>query len=164
VEIVEKLQEVLRQVGNSPLIVRSSSLLEDNFGSSFAGKYQSYFCPNQGSEEENLRDLLDAIRRVYASTLNPEVAPWRLLFRQGEIYERLPPPQQEEVAHHLEEIKVVLIKGMISDIIFRPSLASVSARTLSDGTPGSGGKMASCASSGASGLEQSTELAMTIRA
>jgi len=47
--------------------------------------------------------------------INPEVAPWRLLFRQGEIYERLPPPQQEEVAHHLEEIKVVLIKGMISD-------------------------------------------------
>lgn len=77
VDIVEQLQEVLRQVGNSPLIVRSSSLLEDNFGSSFAGKYQSHFCPNQGSEEENLRDLLDAIRRVFASTLNPDAILYR---------------------------------------------------------------------------------------
>jgi len=76
--IVEPLQEVLRHMGDSPLIVRSSSLLEDNFGSSFAGKYQSYFCPNQGTEEENLADLLDAIKRVYASTLNPDA----LLYRQ----------------------------------------------------------------------------------
>ena len=44
------------KVGKTPLIVRSSSLLEDNFGTSFAGKYESHFCPNQGTLEENLRD------------------------------------------------------------------------------------------------------------
>ncbi|MDX1663432.1 MAG: PEP/pyruvate-binding domain-containing protein [Candidatus Promineifilaceae bacterium] len=76
--IVEALRELLRQVGASPLIVRSSSLLEDNFGSSFAGKYQSCFCPNQGTEEENLKELLDAIRQVFASTLNPDA----ILYRQ----------------------------------------------------------------------------------
>ncbi len=76
--IVEQLAELLRQVGGSPLVVRSSSLLEDNFGSSFAGKYQSYFCPNQGSDKENLQALLNAIRRIYASTLNPDA----ILYRQ----------------------------------------------------------------------------------
>ncbi|MAU00548.1 MAG: phosphoenolpyruvate synthase [Anaerolineaceae bacterium] len=72
------LRHVLKQFGDDPIIVRSSSLLEDNFGFSFAGKYSSYFCPNQGSEEENLQDLLDAIRRVYASTINPDA----ILYRQ----------------------------------------------------------------------------------
>lgn len=76
--IVEQLRELLRQLGDSPVVVRSSSLLEDSFGSSFAGKYQSYFCPNQGSEEENLEALLDAIKRIYASTLNPDA----ILYRQ----------------------------------------------------------------------------------
>lgn len=77
-EIVERLRKVLEKLGDSPLIVRSSSLLEDNFGFSFAGKYQSFFCPNQGTPEENLQDLLDAIRRVYASSLNPDA----ILYRQ----------------------------------------------------------------------------------
>jgi hypothetical protein len=76
--IREQLQEVLQKMGNMPVIVRSSSLLEDNFGFSFAGKYSSYFCPNQGTPEENLEALLEAIKRVYASTLNPNA----LLYRQ----------------------------------------------------------------------------------
>lgn len=76
--IVEQLRAVLAQIGNDPIIVRSSSLLEDNFGFSFAGKYYSYFCPNQGTAEENLDALLEAIKRVYASTLNPDA----ILYRQ----------------------------------------------------------------------------------
>lgn len=76
--IVGSLRYVLHQFGDDPIIVRSSSLLEDNFGFSFAGKYSSYFCPNQGTPEENLQDLMDAIRRVYASTINPDA----ILYRQ----------------------------------------------------------------------------------
>ena len=77
-EIVEGLRGILAQVGSRPLIVRSSSLLEDNFGTSFAGKYDSYFCPNQGTPEENLKALLEAICRVYASVYNPDA----LFYRQ----------------------------------------------------------------------------------
>jgi hypothetical protein len=76
-KIVDQLREVLSQLGKRPLIVRSSSLLEDNFGYSFAGKYNSYFCPNQGNEDENLHALLDAIRLVYASSLNPDAILYR---------------------------------------------------------------------------------------
>jgi hypothetical protein len=75
--IVERLRGVLQSLGNTPLIVRSSSLLEDNFGLSFAGKYTSYFCPNQGPLEENLQCLMDAIRRIYASSLNPDALQYR---------------------------------------------------------------------------------------
>lgn len=76
-EIAHQLREVLREVGNTPLIVRSSSLLEDNFGMSFAGKYLSIFCPNQGSLKENLRDLTRAIRQIYASVFGPDALIYR---------------------------------------------------------------------------------------
>lgn len=76
-QIVDKLGAMLEKVGDKPVIVRSSSLLEDNFGSSFAGKYESHFCPNQGTPEENLNALMDAIKRVYASTLNPDALLYR---------------------------------------------------------------------------------------
>jgi len=75
--VVDRLREILVKFGRTPLIVRSSSLLEDNFGYSFAGKYTTVFCPNQGDENENLQSLLDAVRRVYASLLNPDALLYR---------------------------------------------------------------------------------------
>ena len=78
-DIIEKLEEILETVGIKPLIVRSSSLLEDNFGTSFAGKYESIFLSNQGNPKENLKALANAIARVYASTLNPDA----LLYRRS---------------------------------------------------------------------------------
>ncbi len=73
-----RLRELLTQVGNCPIIVRSSSLLEDNFGSAFAGKYDSFFLPNQGSADENLADLIEAVKKIYASILSPDA----LFYRQ----------------------------------------------------------------------------------
>ena len=78
-DILEELDLLLKNLEGKPIIIRSSSLLEDNFGTSFAGKYESIFCPNQGSPEENLRELTGAIARVYASTLNPDA----LLYRRS---------------------------------------------------------------------------------
>ncbi len=78
-DIIEALHDLLDQIGRQPIIVRSSSLLEDNFGTSFAGKYESHFCPNQGSLEENLRDLTRSIIRIYASIFNPDA----LLYRRA---------------------------------------------------------------------------------
>jgi hypothetical protein len=76
-DILRHLRTILAEVGKQPLIVRSSSLLEDNFGTSFAGKYDSYFCPNQGTPKQNLQALTDAIQRVYASGLNPNALLYR---------------------------------------------------------------------------------------
>ena len=78
-EALDELRTLLVKVGDQPLIVRSSSLLEDNFGTSFAGKYESLFCPNQGTPEDNLYQLTQAIQRIYASILNPDA----LLYRRS---------------------------------------------------------------------------------
>lgn len=75
--VLERLREVVEEAGERPLIVRSSSLLEDNFGTSFAGKYDSIFCPNQAGPEANLLALTAAITRVYASVLNPDALLYR---------------------------------------------------------------------------------------
>jgi Pyruvate phosphate dikinase, AMP/ATP-binding domain len=76
-ETLGELRALLAKIGPQPLIVRSSSLLEDNFGTSFAGKYESIFCPNQGNLEENLHQLTQAIQHIYASILNPDVLLYR---------------------------------------------------------------------------------------
>jgi hypothetical protein len=76
-EVVVELENMLDSIGSKPLIVRSSSQLEDNLGTSFAGKYDSYFCANQGTPEENLNDLIKAISSTYASIFKPEALLYR---------------------------------------------------------------------------------------
>ncbi|MCX6639498.1 MAG: nucleotidyltransferase domain-containing protein [bacterium] len=76
-EIVQKLSFALDDLGDSPLIVRSSSLLEDQLGSAFAGKYQSLFLGNQGGKQERLEALMDAIAEVFASTFSPDPMEYR---------------------------------------------------------------------------------------
>lgn len=76
-DTVQRLDALLDRVGTHPLIVRSSSLLEDRFGTTFAGKYRSVFVCNQGSKDERLRELLGAIAEVYASSLHPDPIRYR---------------------------------------------------------------------------------------
>ncbi len=70
--IQDQFREMLEYFGQSPLIVRSSSLLEDNYGNAFSGKYQSVFCVNQGSPQERLEAFMNAVRTVYASTMSED--------------------------------------------------------------------------------------------
>jgi hypothetical protein len=88
-EILERLRELVRNADKTPLIVRSSSLLEDNFGTSFAGKYESIFCPNQGTLDENLFALTNAISRVYASSVNPNALTYRHQMGLADYDERI---------------------------------------------------------------------------
>ncbi|KAA3658743.1 MAG: hypothetical protein DWQ04_24185, partial [Chloroflexi bacterium] len=76
--IIDQLKEILKRMGKRPYVVRSSSLLEDNFSYSFAGKYASCFCFNEGNEEKDLKTLTDAIRQIYASVFNPEAMAVRM--------------------------------------------------------------------------------------
>ena len=78
-EILIEFRSLLEQVGPQPVIVRSSSQLEDSLGTSFAGKYDSHFCPNQGTPEANLAALTRAIALTYASTFRPDA----LLYRRS---------------------------------------------------------------------------------
>ena len=77
-QIREQFKAMLSYYGQSPIIVRSSSFLEDGFGNAFAGKYESVFCVNFGSLEERLAAFEDAVRQVYASTMDPSALEYRL--------------------------------------------------------------------------------------
>jgi pyruvate, water dikinase len=72
IEVVQQLRALLEKLSDVPLIVRSSSLLEDRLTSAFSGKYASIFLPNQGDLETRLRAILGAIGEVYASTLSAD--------------------------------------------------------------------------------------------
>ncbi len=77
-EFVNGLSRVLDDMGDVPLIVRSSSLLEDRFGSAFSGKYKSLFLANQGAKAARLDALLDAVAEVYASVFSPDAVQYRV--------------------------------------------------------------------------------------
>ena len=76
-EINKGLSLALDDFGNVPLIVRSSSLLEDQTGAAFAGKYKSLFLANKGTKEERLKALTDAIAEVYGSMFSPDPIEYR---------------------------------------------------------------------------------------
>jgi len=76
-EILRGLSSVLDELAPRPLIVRSSSLLEDRLGTAFSGKYKSLFLANTGSKRERLLALTDAIAEVYASVFGPDPIEYR---------------------------------------------------------------------------------------
>ncbi len=76
-EIRKGLSFALDDFGNNPVVVRSSSLLEDTMGASFSGKYKSLFLANQGSKKERLAALEDALSEVFASTFAPDPINYR---------------------------------------------------------------------------------------
>ena len=76
--IRERFQLMLEHFGQSPMIVRSSSLLEDSFGSAFAGRYDSFFCVNQASPEKRYELFEEAVKQIFAGTMNEDALAYRL--------------------------------------------------------------------------------------
>jgi hypothetical protein len=76
-EMAHGLSTALDDFGDSPLAVRSSSLLEDRTGSGFVGKYKTVFLGNQGRREERLWALASAVAEVYASNFGPDAIEYR---------------------------------------------------------------------------------------
>ncbi|MFO7772875.1 MAG: PEP/pyruvate-binding domain-containing protein [Dehalococcoidia bacterium] len=111
-EIMEQFRSMIDYYGQAPIIVRSSSLLEDGFTDAFAGKYRSEFCANQGSPEKRLDIFLKAIKLVYASALNPDALAYR--------HKRGLEEGDEQMA-----VLVQRVSGMPYEKFFFPSLAGV---------------------------------------
>ena len=77
-EITKGLSNMLEDFDTVPLIIRSTSLLEDKPNSIFAGKYKSLFISNQGTKAERMEELANAITEVYASTFGPDPIEYRM--------------------------------------------------------------------------------------
>lgn len=76
-DVEARLRSLLHEVGEAPLIVRSSSMLEDSMGFPFYGKYESVFIANQGTEDQRYTELAAAIKRVYVSIFASSVIEYR---------------------------------------------------------------------------------------
>ncbi len=76
-EIIKGLSVALDDIGDKPIVVRSSSLLEDQIGAAFSGKYKSLFLANCGTKRERLLALMDAIAEVYSSVFSPDPIEYR---------------------------------------------------------------------------------------
>ncbi|HOC61139.1 MAG TPA: PEP/pyruvate-binding domain-containing protein [Smithella sp.] len=111
-EVKEQFQLMLEYFGQSPIIARSSSLLEDAFGNAFAGKYESYFCVNQGTPEERYRYFEETVRKIFASTMNEDALTYRL---------------QRGMAQHDEQMALLVqrVSGSHRATYFFPDLAGV---------------------------------------
>jgi hypothetical protein len=103
---------MLDHFGQSPIVVRSSSLLEDSFGNAFSGKYESVFCANQGSPHERLEEFLAAVRQIYASAMGRDA----LLYRA----ERGLLDRDEQMA-----LLVQRVSGAMHGRLFFPHVAGV---------------------------------------
>lgn len=110
--VVDQFREILEYFGQSPVIVRSSSLLEDAYGNSFSGKYESVFCGNQGDPEQRLADFMEAVRTIYASTMSHEALSYRL--HRGLIH------RDEQMA-----LLVQRVSGELHDDLYYPHIGGV---------------------------------------
>ena len=83
-----------------PLAVRSSSLMEDSVSQPFAGIYRTMMLTNSAFDlDERLRQLTDAIKRIYASTFSERA---RLYMSMG--------------AYRLEEEKMaIMVQRLVGD-------------------------------------------------
>ena len=126
----EQFRRMLEYYGQSPIIVRSSSLLEDSFENAFAGKYESVFCVNSGSPDERLSAFEKAVKEVYASTMDESALEYRM---------------QRGLSKNDEQMAILVqrVSGLRFEDIFMPCAAGVgysynSYRWHKDIDPGAG--------------------------
>ena len=111
-ELTRGLARALDDLGDQPIIVRSSSLLEDRAGSSFAGKYKSLFLPNNGSRAERLEALQDAIAEVYASTFGPDPIEYRAERGLLDVHEEMGILIQQLVGRRVGKYFLPVVSGV----------------------------------------------------
>ncbi|MCB1182293.1 PEP/pyruvate-binding domain-containing protein, partial [bacterium] len=75
--LVHGMSAALDDFQGVPIVIRSSSLLEDRVGTAFSGKYKSLFLANQGTKAECLAALQDAVAEIYASLFGPDPIEYR---------------------------------------------------------------------------------------
>jgi CheY-like chemotaxis protein len=111
-ELEESLKVFLAEV-TYPLAVRSSSLLEDSQYQPFTGVYETFMLGNRQADlGARLADLIDAIKRVYASTFS----------RHAKAYVRATPYRLEE-----EKMAVIVqqLVGTVHGQRFYPDFSGV---------------------------------------
>lgn len=123
--VERRLAEMLEEIGPEPIIVRSSSLLEDSFGLAFSGMYKSIFLGNQGPLESRLEALCDAVAEIYAGVYAPDPVSYRVRHGLQDVNECMGLLVQKVVGSRHGRWFLPLASGVaysVNDYLWRPDL------------------------------------------
>ncbi len=124
-EILGDLRDFISQV-NTPLAIRSSSLLEDALDHPFAGVYATKMIPNnQPDTDTRYRRLDEAIRLVYASTFFDSAKNYFLGAGQNHSEERMAVVIQEVVGNRHGDRFYPEISGVCRSFNYYPNGSAV---------------------------------------
>lgn len=112
-EIVQDFRKILEQIGQHPIIIRSSSMLEDSFGLAFSGKYTSVFLTNQGNLETRLSKFVIGLKKVFASTFGPDPILYRRDHGLLDYDERMAMIVQRVVGRRLGDYFFPFVSGVM---------------------------------------------------
>lgn len=110
--VYDELGKILEECTDKPLIIRSSSLLEDQLDTAFSGKYKSLFIANTGTKAERLKQLVEGILEVYASIFNPNAIQYRKERNLLDCYEQMGIMIQEVVGQKVGPYYFPLYAGV----------------------------------------------------
>jgi len=110
-EIVKGLALVLDDLGDGPLAVRSSGLLENRIGCDVRGLYRTVFLANRGSKEERLRALHEAVAEVYSSVFGPDPIAYRAVHGLLDFREEMGVLIQKAVGRGVSEYYFPMLAG-----------------------------------------------------
>ncbi len=110
--VLAELNHILNQCVDKPLIIRSSSLLEDQRNTAFSGKYKSLFVTNTGTRAERLKSLVDSVLEVYSSMFSPDSIQYRKEHDLLDYSEQMGIMIQEVVGHRIGPYYFPLFAGV----------------------------------------------------
>jgi hypothetical protein len=112
-EVIDDFRRILEEIGEHPIIIRSSSLLEDSFGLAFSGKYLSVFLTNQGDLETRLTHFIRGLKRVFTSTFGPDPILYRMDHGLLDFDERMAMVVQKVVGRRWGDYFFPFVSGVL---------------------------------------------------
>ncbi len=112
-EVIDDFRKILDEIGEHPIIIRSSSMLEDSFGLAFSGKYLSVFLTNQGDLETRLSHFIRGLKRVFASTFGPDPILYRMDHGLLDFDERMAMVVQKVVGRRCGDYFFPFVSGVL---------------------------------------------------
>lgn len=118
--LIRRLRVLLKQI-EKPLAVRSSGMFEDSLSQPFAGIFETYLLPNNHPDINiRLKQLMDAIRLVYASVYSPEARGYIEAINYKMEEEKMAIVIQEVVGNTFEDVYYPHISGVAQSYNYYP--------------------------------------------
>ncbi|MFW5778241.1 MAG: PEP/pyruvate-binding domain-containing protein, partial [Bacteroidota bacterium] len=118
--LIRKLRSYLFAI-SKPIAVRSSSLFEDSLMQPFAGIFDTFLLPNNHPDiKERLRQLMDAVKLVFASIFSPTAQSYFKAVNYKIEEEKMGVILQEVVGNEFEKYFYPHISGVAQSYNFYP--------------------------------------------